>query len=119
MNNIRLKPIHQQVAVIVGASSGIGRAAALEFAKRGAKVVVAARSQTGLASLVTEIEQLGGNAVAVTADVADLSQVKAIAERAVKSYGRIDTWVHLAATAVFAPFEQITPEEFKRVRECL
>lgn len=115
MTNIRLKPIHQQVAVIVGASSGIGRATALEFAKRGAKVVVAARSQTGLASLVTEIEQLGGNAVAVTADVADLSQVKAIAERAVESYGRIDTWVHLAATAVFAPFEQITPEEFKRV----
>ncbi|MBW4467750.1 MAG: SDR family oxidoreductase [Pegethrix bostrychoides GSE-TBD4-15B] len=112
---MRLKPLNQQVAVIVGASSGIGRATALESAKHGAKVVAAARSQTGLETLVGEIEQFGGSAIAVVADVAQLDQVQRIAEQAVNHYGRIDTWVHLAATAVFAPFEQITPEEFKRV----
>ncbi|GAP93782.1 SDR family oxidoreductase [Leptolyngbya sp. NIES-2104] len=110
-----LKPINQQVVAIVGASSGIGRDAALKFAERGAKVVVAARSQAGLASLVEEIYQRGGEAIAVVADVADYEQVKAIADKAVDRFGRLDTWVHAAATAIFATFDRITPEEFKRV----
>ena len=112
---MQLKPISQQVVVVVGASSGIGREAALQFAKRGASVVVAARSQPGLESLVDEIRQAGGEATAVIADVADLEQVKAIADKTVAIYGRLDTWVHAAATAVFGTFEQIAPEEFKRV----
>jgi NAD(P)-dependent dehydrogenase (short-subunit alcohol dehydrogenase family) len=114
---IQLKPIDQQVVAIVGASSGIGRATALEFAKRGAKVTVAARSQDGLASLVQEITQAGGEALSVIADVAEYAQVQAIADKTVEYYGRLDTWVHAAATAVFAPFEQVTPSEFKRVIE--
>lgn len=117
MTNIQLKPINQQVVAVVGASSGIGRSTALEFAKRGAKVVVSARSESGLASLVEEISQFGGEAIAVTADVASFEQVQAIASKTVEYFGRLDTWVHLAATSVFAPFEQITPDEFKRVVE--
>lgn len=117
MTDIRLKPINQQVVAIVGASSGIGRATALEFAKRGAKVTVAARSQEGLSSLVHEITQTGGEAIAVIADVAEFEQVQAIADKTVEHYGRLDTWVHSAATAVIAPFEQVTPAEFKRVIE--
>ncbi len=112
---MQLKPINQQVVVIVGASSGIGRETALQFARRGAKVVVSARSEPGLASLVDEIQREGGEAVAVIADVAEFEQVKAIADKAVVQYGRIDTWVHAAATGILAPFDQITPEEFKRV----
>ncbi len=112
---MKLKPISQQVVAIVGASSGIGRETALQFAKKGAKVVVAARSQSGLESLVTEIKLLGGEAVAIVADVSEFEQVKAIADKAVEVYGRLDTWVHSAATGVMAPFDQITPEEFKRV----
>ncbi|MEP0869589.1 SDR family oxidoreductase [Trichocoleus desertorum AS-A10] len=112
---MQLKPISQQVVAIVGASSGIGREAALQFAQRGAKVVVAARSQPGLDSLVTEIQRTGGDAIAVVADVADMQQVQAIADKAVERYGRLDTWVHAAATGVLARFEQITPEEFQRV----
>lgn len=112
---MQLKPINQQVVAVVGASSGIGRETALRFAKRGAKVVVAARSEPGLLSLVAEIQQLGGEATAVVADVSDFEQVKAIADKAVAVYGRLDTWVHAAATGVLAPFDQITPEEFKRV----
>ncbi|KAM3106775.1 SDR family oxidoreductase [Phormidesmis sp. 146-33] len=112
-----LKPISQQVAVIVGASSGIGRDTALKMAEKGAKVVVAARSKEGLATLVEEIHQKGGEAIAVPADVADFNQVKEIADKAVEQFGRIDTWVHLAATSVFATFDNVTPEEFKRVIE--
>jgi NAD(P)-dependent dehydrogenase (short-subunit alcohol dehydrogenase family) len=112
---MQLKPISQQVVAVVGASSGIGRETALQFAKKGAKVVVAARSQSGLESLVSEIKQFGGDAVAVVADVSEFEQVKAIADKAAEVYGRLDTWVHSAATGVLAPFDQITPEEFKRV----
>ena len=112
---MQLKPISQQVVAIVGASSGIGRETALQFAKKGAKVVVAARSQSGLESLVSEIKLFGGDATAIVADVSEFDQVKAIADKAVEVYGRLDTWVHSAATGVLAPFDQITPEEFKRV----
>ena len=112
---MQLKPINQQVVAVVGASSGIGRETALKFAKRGAKVVVSARSEPGLASLVDEIKRQGGDAIAVVADVSDFEQVKAIADKTVEQYGRLDTWVHAAATAVFATFDKTTPEEFKRV----
>jgi len=112
---MQLKPIADQIVVIVGASSGIGRDAALRFAKQGAKVVVSARSESGLLSLVENIKQLGGDGIAVTADVSVFEQVQEIADRAIAAYGRIDTWVHAAATAVFSTFEHLTPEEFKRV----
>jgi NAD(P)-dependent dehydrogenase (short-subunit alcohol dehydrogenase family) len=112
---MQLKPIAEQVVAVVGASSGIGRETALQFAKRGAKVVVAARSQSGLDSLVKEIRQAGGEATAVVADVADFEQVKAIARQTVATYGRLDTWVHAAATGMFAKFEDIAPEEFRRI----
>jgi short-subunit dehydrogenase len=72
---MKLKSIEQQVVVVVGASSGIGRETALQFAKRNAKVVVAARTESALASLVNEIVLMGGEALAVTADVAGLEQV--------------------------------------------
>jgi NAD(P)-dependent dehydrogenase (short-subunit alcohol dehydrogenase family) len=112
---MRLKPIDQQVAVIVGASSGIGRETARRFAKRGAKLVVSARSRPGLASLVAEIQGEGREVTAIPADVVEFAQVNAIAGRAIEAYGRLDTWVHLAAVSVYAAFEQTTPEEFRRV----
>src|SRR3712207_468563 len=114
---MQLKPVEEQVAALVGASSGIGREAALRFAKRGAKVVVAARGEEGLVSLVEEIRRDGGEATAVVADTSDFGQVRAVADRAVEEYGRLDTWVHLAAVGLFATFEQTTPEEFKRVMD--
>lgn len=117
MTHIELKPINQQVVAVVGASSGIGRVTALKFAKQGAKLVVAARSLSGLTSLVDEISQMGAEVIAVPADVAVFEQVKTIAEKAIEQYGRLDTWVHLAATGIVSRFEQITPEEFKRVIE--
>ncbi len=114
---MKLKSIEQQVVAVVGASSGIGRETALRFAKRRAKLVVSARSESGLNSLVEEISHLGGAAIAVPADVSSFEQVQKIADATVSHYGRLDTWVHAAATAVIAPFEQVTPDEFKRVME--
>lgn len=112
---MHLKPINQQVVVIVGASSGIGRSAALLFAKQGAKVVAAARSQAGLDSLVSQIKREGGEAIAQLADVADFEQVQAIAQTAIDTFGRIDTWVQNAAAGMVAPFSETTVEEFRRV----
>ena len=112
---MQLKPINQQVVAVVGASSGIGRETALQFAKRGAKLVVSARSELKLASLVNDIRSFGGEATAVVADVSVFEQVKAIADRTVEVYGRLDTWVHVPAVRLFATFDNTTPEEFKRV----
>jgi NAD(P)-dependent dehydrogenase (short-subunit alcohol dehydrogenase family) len=114
---MQLKPIGEQVVVVFGASSGIGRVTAQKFAERGAKVVVSARSEEGLRSLVNEIQQAGGTALAVTADVSDFAQVKAVAERAVAEYGRLDTWAHISGVGLYAKFMEIAPEEFKRVIE--
>lgn len=112
---MQLKPISQQVVAIIGASSGIGRETALQFAQKGARVIVSARNEVGLNSLVKEIQALGGEAKLIKGDVADFEQVKAIADYTVEQYGRLDTWVHCAATGILASFEEITPEEFRRV----
>jgi NAD(P)-dependent dehydrogenase (short-subunit alcohol dehydrogenase family) len=112
---MKLKPIEQQVVVLMGASSGIGRLAALAFARRGARVVVSARSTEGLESVVEEIRSRGGQAIAVPADARELDQVQQVADEAVAAFGRIDTWVQLAAVAVYAQALQTTPEEFKQV----
>ena len=112
---MRLKPVEQQVVVLCGASSGIGRETALQFARRGAKVVVAARGEASLDSLVEDIHSHGGEAIAVPTEVTDFLSVRALAERAVAAYGRLDTWVHLAAVSIYATFAQTNPEEFKQV----
>lgn len=112
---MQLKPINQQVVSVVGASSGIGRETALQFARRGAKVVVSARGETKLKSLVEHIRNFGGEAISVVADVAEFDQVKAIADKTVDTYGRLDTWVHVPAIGLFATFDNTTPEEFKHV----
>ncbi|HEY0076921.1 MAG TPA: SDR family oxidoreductase [Abditibacteriaceae bacterium] len=112
-----LKPLNEQVVVVFGASSGIGRETALQFAKSGAKVVVAARGKNGLDSLVEDIQQQGGEALAVVADAADFNQVQNVAHQAAERFGGIDTWVQTAAISIYARFEDTTPEEFRRVLE--
>lgn len=114
-NRMKLKPLNEQVAVVFGATSGIGRATALEFARRGAKVVAAARGQEGLASLAEEIRQSGGEVTVGTADAASFEQVKAVADLAATTHGRIDTWIHVAAVTLYARFEDTTPEEFRQI----
>jgi NAD(P)-dependent dehydrogenase (short-subunit alcohol dehydrogenase family) len=110
---VQLKPVEEQVVALMGASSGIGRETALRFAERGARVVVSARSEEGLNSLVEEVRDKGGQATAIPAEVTDFEQVKAVANAAVEKYGRLDTWVHLAAVGLFATFEQTTPRSLR------
>jgi NAD(P)-dependent dehydrogenase (short-subunit alcohol dehydrogenase family) len=112
---VQLKRVGDQVVVLMGASSGIGRETALKFARKGANVVVSARGEEGLDSLVEEIRREDGEAIAVPADTSEFDQVKAVADRAVQEYGRLDAWVHLAAVGLFATFEETTPEEFGRI----
>lgn len=114
---MKLKSINQQVVVVVGASSGIGRAAAILFAARGARVVIAARNEKGLREVVEQIEARGGKAIYVVADVARVSDVKRVADAAIAAYGRIDTWAHVSATMVYATFEETLPNEMERVIE--
>lgn len=114
---MKLKPIDEQVVVVFGASSGIGRAAALAFAEKGARVVASARGRDGLESLVRDITEAGGQAISLVADVASPGEVQAVADLAVEQYGRIDTWVQAASVGLYAGFEDTTPEEFRRVVE--
>jgi NAD(P)-dependent dehydrogenase (short-subunit alcohol dehydrogenase family) len=109
------KPVSEQVVVIAGASTGIGRAAAFAFAARGAKVVCAARSAEALDVLAAQIHIDGGTAIAVPTDVADPVSVRALADTAEQHFGRIDTWVNNAAVSVWGRVEDITDEEFDRV----
>ncbi len=114
---MKLKPVSEQVVVVFGANSGIGRASALRFAQEGARVVLGGRSLAPLNELADEINRQGGTAAAVEADASVFEQVRNLADRAVALYGRIDTWVHLPAVTLYAPFQEITPEEFRRVIE--
>ena len=106
-----------KVIVITGASGGIGRATAHAFAKEGAKVVLIARGIEGLEGAKKEVEALGGTALIIQAEVADAQQVEAAAERVENELGAIEVWVNNAMTSVFAPFEEIAADEFKRVTE--
>ncbi|HEX4697782.1 MAG TPA: SDR family oxidoreductase [Actinomycetes bacterium] len=106
-----------QVVVVTGASGGIGRATAVAFGRRGATVALVARGEDGLQSAAEEVRSAGGRALVVPCDVADAVAVDAVAERVEAELGPIDVWVNDAFTSVFAPLDQISPDEFKRVTE--
>lgn len=105
------------VAVITGASSGIGRATAAEFAKRNATVVLAARREKGLGLTAEECRQLGGSVLTVPTDVSKSAAVEQLASLAVKTYGKIDVWVNNAAVSVFGNLHEIPTEAIQRVVE--
>ncbi len=106
-----------QTVVITGASAGIGRATAKLFGQRGANVALIARGQTGLDGAAGDVEDAGGKALAIPADVSDYGQLEDAARQAEDFFGPIDVWVNVAFTSVFAPFAEISPEEFRRVTE--
>jgi NAD(P)-dependent dehydrogenase (short-subunit alcohol dehydrogenase family) len=103
--------------VITGASAGIGRATARLYGRRGANVVLVARGEGGLAAAADEVAALGGRPLVQPADVADPAQTDAVAEAAEKEFGPIDVWINCAFASVFAPFDEITPEEYRRITE--
>src|SRR5690349_6734226 len=106
-----------QVVVVTGASGGIGRAVASAFGARGARVAMLARGETGLAGAARDVRVAGGSPLPIPADVADQAQVFAAADRVEDELGPIDVWVNVAFTSVFAPFEKIHPDEYRRVTD--
>ena len=112
--HISLRPIGEQVIVVVGASSGIGRTTARLAAERGARVVLAARNEHDLASAVDEIRARGGRAAYQVADVADEAQVERVAETAVREFGGVDTWVNAAGVGVYGKVMDVSTEDMRR-----
>jgi len=106
-----------QTVVITGASAGIGRATAKLYGERGANVGLIARGQAGLDGAARNVEDAGGKALAIPADVSDYAQVEDAAREVEAFFGPIDVWVNVAFTSVFSPFAEITAEEFRRVTE--
>jgi short-subunit dehydrogenase len=111
------RKIADSVIVVTGASSGIGRATALEFAGKGGTVVLAARRADALREVADECERRGGRALAMPTDVTDEAQVQALAQRAIDTFGRIDVWVNNAAVTLFARFEEAPTEVYRQVFE--
>jgi NAD(P)-dependent dehydrogenase (short-subunit alcohol dehydrogenase family) len=103
-----------RVVVVTGASAGLGRAIAHAFADRGDRVALLARNRTGLEAAAEEVRARGGTALVVEVDVADDDQVEAAAERVERELGPIDVWVNNAMAAVFSPFLEVTPQEYRR-----
>jgi NAD(P)-dependent dehydrogenase (short-subunit alcohol dehydrogenase family) len=101
--------------VITGASAGIGRATAVEFARLGARVALLARGAEGLAGARREVEAAGGEALVIPTDVSETAQVEAAAAQVERAWGGIDVWVNNAMATVFSPVGDIAPEDFRRV----
>ncbi len=106
-----------QTVVITGASAGIARATARLYGARGASVGLIARGQAGLDGAAQDVVEAGGQALAVPTDVADHAQVEKAATEIEAQFGPIDVWINVAFASVFAPFAEITPDEFRRVTE--
>jgi NAD(P)-dependent dehydrogenase (short-subunit alcohol dehydrogenase family) len=107
--------LEDSVVVITGASSGIGRSAALRFAKRGARLALAARSPEPLESAAEACRALGAEVATVPTDVGVEDEVQQLANEALGRFGRIDIWVNAAAVMAYGSFEEIPSQVFERV----
>lgn len=103
--------------LVTGASSGIGRATVRRFAGPGTAIALLARGRDGLEATAREVEQAGGSALVLPTDVADAAAVEAAAASTEEALGPIDIWINVAMTTVFAYFEDIEPEEFRRTTD--
>ncbi|HEX7119779.1 MAG TPA: SDR family oxidoreductase [Longimicrobiales bacterium] len=109
------RPLADQVVVITGASSGIGRCAARHLAARGARVVLTARRAAALDALAREIESDGGRARAIAGDVRREADLAAVADTAVETFGRIDTWVNNAGVYIYGSVTDLSLDDFRDV----
>lgn len=105
------------MVVVTGGTAGIGRAAVQAFARHGDDVAILARGDAGLAGAAAEVEAAGRRALPLAVDVADPGAVEEAAAAVEAALGPIDVWVNNAFSSVFAPFEEIAPEEFRRLTE--
>jgi NAD(P)-dependent dehydrogenase (short-subunit alcohol dehydrogenase family) len=106
-----------RIVVVTGASAGVGRASAIEFARHGWRVALLARGADGLEGARRDVEAAGGQAMTIAVDVADHAQVEAAAERVEREWGPIDVWINDAMATIFCEFIDIPPEDFRRATE--
>ena len=111
----RKKPVSEQVVVVTGASSGLGRAIARAAAERGANVVVTGRNEEALSNAISEIERAGSEGLSVQADCTEQDQVERVVAQAIERFGRIDTYVANAIVTVYAEAERLEEDELRRV----
>ena len=111
----KLKALGEQTIVITGASSGIGLVTARRAARQGANVVLAARSGDALRQLEQEINDSGGQAIHVVADVGRPEDVARIAQVAIECFGGFDTWVNNAGISIYGRIEDVSLEDMRRL----
>jgi short-subunit dehydrogenase len=112
---IHLKKLNEQTIVITGASSGIGLVTARMAARRGARLVLAARSEEALRELTAEITGAGGEAIHVVADVGREEDVRRIADTAIRHFGGFNTWVNNAGVSIYGKLLEIPLEDQRRL----
>jgi short-subunit dehydrogenase len=110
-DNMKLKPLEDQTIVITGGSSGIGLATAKLAARRGANVVIIARSEEGLEEAAQQIRAEGGRCDTISADVSSREAVKNAVQTVIKRHGGFDTWVSNAGVGVYAKLEELSDED--------
>jgi short-subunit dehydrogenase len=115
--NLELKNLSAQVVVITGASSGIGLVTARMAAKRGARLVLAARSEDALRQLAEEINSGGGEATYIVADVGREEDVRSIGEKAQERFGGFDTWINNAGVSIYGNLLDVSTEDMQRLFE--
>src|ERR1700677_4848603 len=107
----------RKVALVTGASAGVGRATAVELARRGFDVALLARGSAGLEAAASEVSSRGARALIVAADVSDYDAVDAAAAQAEEELGPLDVWVNNAMTTSFSPLSDTKPEDFRRAMD--
>lgn len=114
---IRLKQMSDQVMVITGATSGIGLATAKRAAQRGARVVLCSRNEPELQETVSVIQEGGGTARGVVADVSNPEDMERLAGTAVEEFGSLDTWVNNAGVSFYGRLTEVAVEDMRRLFE--
>jgi short-subunit dehydrogenase len=115
MANKKLKNINEQVIVVTGASSGIGLATAELAARKGAQVVLSARSGQTLEKISRRLNGQGAKTIAVVADMSDRTQVQQLADTVVQKFGRIDTWVNNAGLSIYGRLDEVSEDDSRRL----
>ena len=114
---IKLKKLEEQVMVITGATSGIGLATAKRAAARGARVVLCSRNEPELQETATAIQEGGGRATAVVADVSQPDDVERLATAAIEQFGSLDTWVNNAGVSFYGRLSEVAIEDMRQLFE--
>src|SRR3954471_16077226 len=114
---IRLKPLKEQVMVITGATSGIGLATAKRAADRGARVVLCSRNESGLRETVAQIEERGGTARGIVADVSSPEDVERLASTAIEEFGSVNTWINNAGGSFYGRLTEVALEDMRQLFE--